>query len=80
MGHLTKSTLGSIAILACSCLLGISQAVAESSVWSVRYGDNTIYLGGTVHLLRPVTIHCRQSLSRPIKQARSYSLRLTLVL
>ncbi len=27
--------------------------VAETSVWSVSSGDNIIYLGGTVHLLRP---------------------------
>ena len=29
------------------------QAKADTSVWSVRSGDNVIYLGGTVHLLRP---------------------------
>lgn len=26
---------------------------ADTSVWEVRSGDNTVYLGGTVHLLRP---------------------------
>tara|TARA_B110000858_G_scaffold157616_1_gene180457 strand:- start:41614 stop:42441 length:828 start_codon:yes stop_codon:yes gene_type:complete len=34
-------------------LAGLSQAIADTSVWSVRSGDNVIYLGGTVHLLRP---------------------------
>ena len=29
------------------------QAAAESSVWKATKGGNTIYLGGTVHLLRP---------------------------
>jgi uncharacterized protein YbaP (TraB family) len=27
-------------------------AIGETSVWQVRSGDNTVYLGGTVHLLR----------------------------
>lgn len=31
----------------------LAPALAETSVWSVSSGDNTIYLGGTVHLLRP---------------------------
>ncbi|MEX0963186.1 MAG: TraB/GumN family protein [Pseudohongiellaceae bacterium] len=39
--------------LACAFLLGLSNAVADTSVWSVRSGDNIVYLGGTVHLLRP---------------------------
>tara|TARA_B110000879_G_scaffold24305_1_gene32285 strand:- start:14 stop:847 length:834 start_codon:yes stop_codon:yes gene_type:complete len=34
-------------------VLSISPAIADTSVWSVRSGDNVIYLGGTVHLLRP---------------------------
>jgi uncharacterized protein len=37
----------------CVALIGIAQASADTSVWSVRSGDNVIYLGGTVHLLRP---------------------------
>jgi uncharacterized protein YbaP (TraB family) len=28
-------------------------SVAETSVWRVSNGNNTVYLGGTVHLLRP---------------------------
>ncbi|MEQ8955169.1 MAG: TraB/GumN family protein, partial [Gammaproteobacteria bacterium] len=28
-------------------------ALADTSVWEVSSGDNTVYLGGTVHLLRP---------------------------
>ena len=32
-------------------LSGVS--VAETSVWRVSDGNNTVYLGGTVHLLRP---------------------------
>lgn len=34
-------------------LFGLSTAIADTSVWSVRSGDNILYLGGTVHLLRP---------------------------
>ena len=40
-------------IFVCIFLAGLSQAIADTSVWSVRSGDNVIYLGGTVHLLRP---------------------------
>ena len=40
-----------------ACVLGVSIGVssavcADTSVWKVTSGDNTIYLGGTVHLLR----------------------------
>lgn len=37
----------------CAILLSCNHAAADTSVWSVRSGDNLIYLGGTVHLLRP---------------------------
>ena len=26
---------------------------ADTSVWEVKFDSNTVYLGGTVHLLRP---------------------------
>ena len=48
-----ESILRSYAVFACASLLSLSQAIADTSVWSVRSGDNIIYLGGTVHLLRP---------------------------
>lgn len=41
------------AVFVCVLLLSVSQAKADTSVWSVRSGDNIVYLGGTVHLLRP---------------------------
>lgn len=40
----------------CSLLLSIAItncSFADTSVWSVTSGSNTVYLGGTVHLLRP---------------------------
>jgi uncharacterized protein len=40
-------------VLAWVFLLGFSHALADTSVWTVRSGDNLIYLGGTAHLLRP---------------------------
>ena len=43
----------SFAVLVCGLLLGTSQTLADTSVWSVRSADNILYLGGTVHLLRP---------------------------
>jgi len=48
-----ESIRRSSAVLICAFLLSLSQAKADTSVWSVRSGDNLIYLGGTVHLLRP---------------------------
>lgn len=52
MSRALKRTLQTLAIL-----IGIqiaSQAVlAETSVWKVTDGDSVLYLGGTVHLLRP---------------------------
>ena len=47
------SILRTCAVSVCVALIGIAQASADTSVWSVRSGDNVIYLGGTVHLLRP---------------------------
>lgn len=53
MRRLMESVVRPCAVSACVLLLGLSQAIADTSVWSVRSGDNVIYLGGTVHLLRP---------------------------
>jgi len=36
-----------------SGLFALSTARAESSVWKVEEGDAVMYLGGTIHLLRP---------------------------
>jgi uncharacterized protein YbaP (TraB family) len=48
-----ESILRFCAVSVCMAVLSISPAIADTSVWSVRSGDNVIYLGGTVHLLRP---------------------------
>lgn len=53
MQRLMESVVRPCAVAVCVLLLGLSQALADTSVWSVRSGDNVIYLGGTVHLLRP---------------------------
>lgn len=53
MQKLMMSTFRSCAIFLCVSLVGLSQVIADTSVWSVRSGNNVIYLGGTVHLLRP---------------------------
>jgi uncharacterized protein YbaP (TraB family) len=53
MQGLMESIRRPYAVFACVFLLCLSQAKADTSVWSVRSGDNIIYLGGTVHLLRP---------------------------
>lgn len=42
-----------IAALLCISLLIVETGFADTSVWEVKSGANTVYLGGTVHLLRP---------------------------
>lgn len=51
MGDLLKTSAAGIA----SLLLAVvaNPASADSSVWRVSEGSSTLYLGGTVHLLRP---------------------------
>ncbi len=53
MQELMESIRRAYVVFVCLFLLSLSQAKADTSVWSVRSGDNVIYLGGTVHLLRP---------------------------
>ena len=53
MQELMESIRRPYVVFVCLFLLSLSQAKADTSVWSVRSGDNVIYLGGTVHLLRP---------------------------
>ncbi len=40
-------------VLIVSSTLGVSSLSADTSVWAVSSASNTVYLGGTVHLLRP---------------------------
>lgn len=46
------STLASLLLLVAT-LLPSTQASAQSSVWVATSGEEKVYLGGTVHLLRP---------------------------
>ncbi|MEX0618233.1 MAG: TraB/GumN family protein [Pseudohongiellaceae bacterium] len=47
-------SLGSCALGATTVMAGLaSQAAADTSVWLASSGDSHVYLGGTVHLLRP---------------------------
>jgi len=46
-----KAVIRRVALLAGIGIVG--NALADSSVWSVTNGNNTVYLGGTMHLLRP---------------------------
>lgn len=43
----------SVSVATLLALFMFSSAQADSSVWRVTSGNNTVYLGGTVHLLRP---------------------------
>lgn len=53
MDRYDRAKSGALVCAVFAVLLGTSQALADSSVWSVHSGDNVLYLGGTVHLLRP---------------------------
>ncbi len=56
MSNLFLLTGRKLASTGCTLFLSIAfmaSAVADTSVWSVSSGGNTLYLGGTVHLLRP---------------------------
>jgi uncharacterized protein YbaP (TraB family) len=48
-----ESLLKRLALLLAVGLSVINIASADTSVWVVTSGSNTVYLGGTVHLLRP---------------------------
>lgn len=57
MRCLFRFTMRKLQVMLCALFLSLifasSSAAETSSVWSISAGDNTIYLGGTVHLLRP---------------------------
>jgi len=42
-----------VAALIVMCAMFAETGLADTSVWEVKSGANTVYLGGTVHLLRP---------------------------
>ncbi len=56
MNKLCHVSISKMVTAGCALYLSLTltiPAMAETSVWSVSSGDNIIYLGGTVHLLRP---------------------------
>lgn len=56
MKGLSRQNKWMLANCVCILLSGLAitnRVLADTSVWSVRSGNNTVYLGGTVHLLRP---------------------------
>ncbi len=56
MNKLCHGRISKMVTAGCAFCLSLTltiPALAETSVWSVSAGDNIIYLGGTVHLLRP---------------------------
>ncbi len=53
MQNLGKGILQKIAVVTCMLLVDLQLAIADTSVWKVSAGSNVLYLGGTVHLLRP---------------------------
>ena len=49
---IAASKLASLLLLLAT-LLPLTQVSAQSSVWVATSGEEKVYLGGTVHLLRP---------------------------
>ncbi len=49
----TRSQNIAAALLLLLSAIASSQSWADASVWEVKSGSSTVYLGGTVHLLRP---------------------------
>ncbi len=57
MNQATQNQFGKpsrvVAALLVMCAWFAETGLADTSVWEVKSGANTVYLGGTVHLLRP---------------------------
>ena len=53
MNNMVVFKSGSNFLLAFVALMLSNNVSADTSVWEVKYDSNTVYLGGTVHLLRP---------------------------
>ena len=48
-----RQPLKALALLTAMSLSLFNGVSADTSVWVITSGSNTVYLGGTVHLLRP---------------------------
>ena len=53
MNRINYAVAGKPALLIALVMFFAGTAIADTSVWEVKSGANTVYLGGTVHLLRP---------------------------
>ena len=53
MNNMAVSRSGCNFLLTFIVLMLSNNVSADTSVWEVKYDSNTVYLGGTVHLLRP---------------------------
>jgi len=53
MNNMVVFKTGSNFLLTFIALMLSNNVSADTSVWEVKYDSNTVYLGGTVHLLRP---------------------------
>jgi uncharacterized protein YbaP (TraB family) len=51
LGHARRFALALVAVLA----MGASPVLAEPALWAIKDKDSTIYLFGTVHVLKPTT-------------------------
>jgi len=54
-GRLRRFALALIAPLIALAAMGASSVLAQPALWAIKDNDSTIYLFGTVHVLRPTT-------------------------
>jgi uncharacterized protein YbaP (TraB family) len=64
-----KIKTGVCFVLFLAALLSGAHVFAQSSVWQVRKGENTLYLGGSIHLLRASDFPLPREFDRAFEQS-----------
>jgi uncharacterized protein YbaP (TraB family) len=73
LGRVVRSTL--IAAVAAASVFG-APALAQPAMWAVKDADSTIYMLGTVHLLKPETQWRTEALDKAVAEAKELWLEL----
>ena len=55
LGHVRRFALALVAPLVVIAAMGASPVLAEPALWAIKDKDSTLYLFGTVHVLKPTT-------------------------
>ncbi|HVY87713.1 MAG TPA: TraB/GumN family protein [Hyphomonadaceae bacterium] len=69
LAFLSRARLSAAAFLACVVVIAAAPAMAQPAMWVVKDADSTIYLMGTVHVLRPETVWHNPKLDDAIASA-----------